>query len=227
MASRSISRVSIILLFCFPEVLLSAVVTLHSIEIYTTHAWISSTPKVYFQCKGEKMTVLQDVKKKHTVYTFRDEESFQPLVDFKSTKCKRCGFYEERLIKSDDVFDEWEFCPDDFNSDDGRYIHTKDEELNATFVCKECVKKGAPKSSDKENDSRSHEKENGMHWSMIIIIGLGVVSSTVLLITGLLLAYKIWQKRKRQQDQARFMKLFEDTDEIEDELGIGPLSDSV
>ncbi|KAJ0687178.1 hypothetical protein HanLR1_Chr11g0423181 [Helianthus annuus] len=65
-----------------------------------------------------------------------------PLVDFKSTKCKRCGFYEERLIKSDDVFDEWEFCPDDFNSDDGRYIHTKDEELNATFVCKECVKKG-------------------------------------------------------------------------------------
>ncbi|KAJ0503215.1 hypothetical protein HanHA300_Chr11g0421771 [Helianthus annuus] len=66
-----------------------------------------------------------------------------------------------------------------------------------------------------------------MHWSMIIIIGLGVVSSTVLLITGLLLAYKIWQKRKRQQDQARFMKLFEDTDEIEDELGIGPLSDSV
>ncbi|KAJ0687177.1 hypothetical protein HanLR1_Chr11g0423171 [Helianthus annuus] len=66
-----------------------------------------------------------------------------------------------------------------------------------------------------------------MHWSMIIIIGLGVVSSTVLLIMGLLLAYKIWQKRKRQQDQARFMKLFEDTDEIEDELGIGPLSDSV
>ncbi|KAJ0735898.1 hypothetical protein HanPI659440_Chr11g0437511 [Helianthus annuus] len=66
-----------------------------------------------------------------------------------------------------------------------------------------------------------------MHWSMIIIIGLSVVSSTVLLITGLLLAYKIWQKRKRQQDQARFMKLFEDTDEIEDELGIGPLSDSV
>ncbi|KAJ0690980.1 hypothetical protein HanOQP8_Chr11g0423971 [Helianthus annuus] len=66
-----------------------------------------------------------------------------------------------------------------------------------------------------------------MHWSMIIIIGLSVVSSTVLLIMGLLLAYKIWQKRKRQQDQARFMKLFEDTDEIEDELGIGPLSDSV
>ncbi|KAI3822406.1 hypothetical protein L1987_09996 [Smallanthus sonchifolius] len=36
-----------------------------------------------------------------------------------------------------------------------------------------------------------------------------------------------FQKRKRRQEQARFMKLFEDTDDIEDELGIGPLSESI
>ncbi|KAJ0793806.1 hypothetical protein HanOQP8_Chr01g0033331 [Helianthus annuus] len=63
-------------------------------------------------------------------------------MKFESTKCKRCGFYEEDRITSDDVFDEWEFCPSDFKSDDGRYIRTKDKEFNATFLCPECVKKG-------------------------------------------------------------------------------------
>lgn len=62
---------------------------------------------------------------------------------------------------------------------------------------------------------------------MVLIIVISVVGSTVLLIMGLLYAFKIWQKRKRLQEQARFMKLFEDTDDIEDELGIGPLSDSI
>ncbi|XP_022000123.1 uncharacterized protein LOC110897699 [Helianthus annuus] len=223
MASRWNSRVSIILLFCFPEVLLSAVVTLHSLEIYTTHELLASTPTVYFRCSGENKTYLPDVTKKNTLYTFRGEESFQPLMKFESTKCKRCGFYEEDRITSDDVFDEWEFCPSDFKSDDGRYIRTKDKEFNATFLCPECVKKGTLESSD----TALHEKGNGMHWSVKLIIAISVVASTVLLIIGLIVAYKYWLKRKRQHEQARFLKLFEDTDEIEDELGIGPLSDSI
>ena len=70
------------------------------------------------------------------------------------------------------------------------------------------------------------EKDNVMHWS-IIIIGLSVMASTILFIMGLVVAYTYWQKRRRQCEQARFMKLFEDTDEIEDELGIGHLSDSI
>ncbi|KAL8259696.1 hypothetical protein R6Q59_027649 [Mikania micrantha] len=225
MASHWNSRVSIIILFCFPDLSSSAVVTLHSLEIYTTYEWLHSTPKVYFQCNGEKKTILPDVKKKDIVYTFRVEESFQPLMEFKSPKCKRCGFYEERLVKSNDVFDEWEFCPSDFKSDNGWYIHTKDKELNATFLCQECAKKGTPKGPD--NAPSSHENEIGMQWSTIIIIGISSVTSVVLFIMGLLIAYKIWQKRKRRAEQARFMKLFEDTDDIEDELGIGPLSDSV
>ncbi|KAK1426097.1 hypothetical protein QVD17_14765 [Tagetes erecta] len=226
MANHWTQSVSIILLFCFPDFLSSAVVTLNSLEIFTTHEWISSSPKVYFQCRGEKKIVLPDVKKKDVVYTFRGEESFQPLTDFESAKCKRCGFYEERLIKSDDAFDEWEFCPGDFKSIDGRYIRIKEKELNATFLCHECVKKGSPKSAD--NDHHSHdEKEDEMQWSIIIIIGISGMASTVLLVMGLLILYRIWQKRKRRQEQARFMKLFEDTDDIEDELGIGPLSDSV
>lgn len=63
----------------------------------------------------------------------------QPLTDFTSKKCKRCGFYEEDRFKSDDIFEEWEFCPSDFSIPDGKYIRIKDKEFNATFLCPECV----------------------------------------------------------------------------------------
>ena len=56
---------------------LSAVVTLSSIEIFTTHEWLKHTPTVYFLCKGENKTVLPDVKEKHVFYDFKGEESWQ------------------------------------------------------------------------------------------------------------------------------------------------------
>lgn len=224
MASRWNPRVSIIFLFCFPELLLSADVTLDSIEIYTTHDWITSTPSVYFKCNGEKKTILPDVKKKHTVYHFKGEESFQPLTEFTSKKCKRCGFYEKDHIKFDDVYDEWEFCPDDFSPHDGHYIHNKSKEFNATFFCNDCVKKGSV--DDLDTDSNHHKKGgHGMQWYIAIIV-ISVVAS-VIIIMGLFVAYKYWLKRKRQHEQARFLKLFEDTDDVEDDLGLGPLSDSI
>lgn len=77
-----------------------------------------------------------------------------------------------------------------------------------------------------DNASPGHEK-NGMHWGVKLIIGIGIVAATILIIMGLIVAYKYWLKRKKEQEQARFLKLFEDTDDIEDELGIGPLSDSI
>lgn len=64
---------------------------------------------------------------------------FQPLTELTDKKCKRCGIYEHDSIKSDDVFDEWEFCASDFTSSDGKYIHVKEKEFNATFLCPECV----------------------------------------------------------------------------------------
>lgn len=63
-----------------------------------------------------------------------------------------------------------------------------------------------------------------MHWAVIILIS--VLVSTVF-IFGLVIAHKYWQKKKREKDQARFLKLFEDGDDIEDELGIGPLGGSI
>lgn len=63
----------------------------------------------------------------------------QPLTELSSKKCKRCGFYEEDSFKSDDVYEEWEFCPSDFSGPDGKYIQFKDKEFNATFLCPKCV----------------------------------------------------------------------------------------
>lgn len=54
-------------------------------------------------------------------------------------KCKRCGFYEKDDFKSDDVFDEWEFCPSDFAGSDGKSERIIHGEFDATFLCPQCV----------------------------------------------------------------------------------------
>lgn len=59
-----------------------------------------------------------------------------------------------------------------------------------------------------------------MHWALVLVISISVL---VVFVVGSVVAYKFWQKRKREKDQARFLKLFEEVDEIEDELGLGPL----
>ncbi|EXB23435.1 hypothetical protein L484_005725 [Morus notabilis] len=201
-------------LSCFSGLVLSAIVRLDSIEIYKTHEILKSVkPKVYFSCKGENKTDLPDVKKSHELYKFKGEESWQPLTELPDKKCKRCGFYEKDVFKSDDVFDEWEFCPSDFTSD-GKYIRFKDNEVNATFSCPKCT----PSSTGSNSASDSHKGRKGMHVALIILIS--ALISTVLIL-GLIAAYKYWQKKKREQDQARFLKLFEEGDDIEDELGLG------
>ncbi|KAF3960046.1 hypothetical protein ACB098_09G013300 [Castanea mollissima] len=193
-----------VFLGCFPGLVLSADVTLRSMEINKTHEWLKSKPTVYFKCKDENMTMLPDVKEAHVLYNFKGQESWQPLTVFSSEKCKRCGFYEEDRFKSDDVFEEWEFCPSDFTLPDGKYIRVMEKEFSATFLCSECIPFA--------------KREKRMHAALIILIS--VVVSTVFIL-GVVTAYKYWQKKKREQDQARFLKLFEDGDDLEDELGLG------
>ncbi|XAR69008.1 hypothetical protein NMG60_11000440 [Bertholletia excelsa] len=202
------------LLNWFPGTMSSAVVTLDSIQIFKTHEWIRK-PTVYFQCKGENKTVLPDVKETYVSYNFKGEESWQPLTAFSTKKCKRCGIYEEDLLKSD-VFDEWEFCPSDFTEPDGRYIHSKDNEFNATFLCSECLHY----ENDSEATSASHDGRKGTHLGLVITI---IILVSVVFVLGLVAAYKYWQKRRREQEQARFLQLFEEGDDIEDEFGLGPL----
>lgn len=191
-------------------------VTLSSIEIFKTHEWLRPTPTVYFRCTGDNKTYLPDVKKKHLLYAFKGEESWQPLTEFISRKCKRCGFYEEDSILSDDVFDEWELCPSDFAAPDGKYLHFKEKEFNATFMCPECLLF----SKDAVSAPEENHKEKGMHTGVIILLTILVSAVVIVAAIG---AYKYWQKRKREQDQARFLKLFEEGDDLEDELGLGTI----
>ncbi|KAL0545035.1 hypothetical protein IC582_020173 [Cucumis melo] len=195
----------------------SAVVTLDSIVIYKTHEWLAAKPTVYFHCLGGNKTTLPDVQKEHVLYSFNGEESWQPLTEFKSKKCKRCGFYEEDSIKSDDVFEEWEFCPSDFTSPAGKYVRFNPKEFNATFLCLQCTAYSNVTSTSSSTSSSTDGGEKGMHAAVIIVIS---IVASIVLILGMVVGYKYWQKKRRQQDQARFLKLFEDGDDIEDELGL-------
>lgn len=60
-----------------------------------------------------------------------------------------------------------------------------------------------------------------MHWALVLLI---CALASMVLVLGAVTVYKYWKRKKRQQDQARFLKLFEEDDDMEDELGIGPLS---
>ncbi|KAM3205296.1 hypothetical protein P3L10_028706 [Capsicum annuum] len=195
----------------------AAVVTLDSIEIYKTHELFGSKPILFFQCKGENKTILPDVKKKHVLYIFKGEESWQPLTALTYKKCKRCGIYEKDSIKPDDTFDEWELCASDFTSPHGKCSHYIKKEFKATFLCPDCVHR-----RDASNHASGSEKGGQrMHWAFLLLI-CALVS--IVLVLGAATAYKFWKKKKRQHEQARFLKLFEEDDDIEDELGIGPLS---
>ncbi|XP_014496383.1 uncharacterized protein LOC106758014 [Vigna radiata var. radiata] len=210
---------SILFFTDFPGSVVSAEVTLSSIEIFTTHEWLKATPAVYFRCKGDNKTNLPDVKKTNVSYTFKGEESWQPLTNFSGKKCKRCGFYEEDKILYDDVFDEWELCPSDFTAPDGRYIHFKENEFNASFLCSDCLNITGVSVSALPAKNQDHSKKE-MHVAVIVLLTL---LGTAILLLVTLVVYKYWQKRKREQDQARFLKLFEDGDDIEDELGFGTI----
>ncbi|OIW05097.1 hypothetical protein TanjilG_06233 [Lupinus angustifolius] len=192
-------------------------------EIFTTHEWLKVTPIVYFKCNEENKTILPDVKKKDTFYSFKGEESWQPLTNFSSKKCKRCGLYEEDRLLSDDVFDEWEFCPSDFTATDGKYVRVKEKEFNATFLCSECLSLAGGSTSNSGIGIAAHDGNGNRKEVLIAVLVLLSVLVSAIIIVGAVGAFKYWQKKKREQDQARFLKLFEDGDDIEDELGLGTI----
>lgn len=69
-----------LVIFLFPAVFISAaVVTLDTIEIFKTHEWLPTKPKVFFQCKEEDEIILPDVTEKNVLYSFRGEESWQVI----------------------------------------------------------------------------------------------------------------------------------------------------
>ncbi|KAH7442464.1 hypothetical protein KP509_03G090200 [Ceratopteris richardii] len=200
-----------------PDALGKGNVTLESLTIFRTHEWFGE-PTVYFRCQGEKKVYLPDVVKENQQYDFIGQESWQPLTELEDTKCKRCGLYEEDRIKHDDVFDEWELCPVQFSPEpEGRYHHFKDNELNMTLSCYSCHASGT-RTSD-EPDASKDEDENGTRKSsfwVFIIAFFGILAFLALAYLG----YMKWQQKKREEQQARFIKLFEDDEDLEVEFGL-------
>ncbi|XP_066382044.1 uncharacterized protein [Miscanthus floridulus] len=207
---RPLLFVLLVALYTIPGTFSSRQVTLDTVEIFTTHEWFGQ-PTVVFRCNGENKTDLPDVKEAHTLYTFKGEESWQPLTELPEKKCKRCGLYEEDTFKPDDVFDEWEMCSSDFKG--GKYTRFKEGQFNVTFLCPNCT------ASTGHGNSEPSEDLETKKTSVAAIIIVSVLAS-VLVITALVGGYKYWQKKKRERDQARFLKLFEEGDDLEDELGL-------
>ncbi|XP_043701003.1 uncharacterized protein LOC122651611 isoform X3 [Telopea speciosissima] len=199
---RVLLLASLILCF-FPGVFPSRLVTLKSIQIFNTHEWFNAKATVYFHCKGEERIILPDVKEAHVVYTFRGEESWQPLTELPNKKCKRCGLYEMGTLKSEDVFDEWEFCSSDFIDPIRNYVRFKDKEFNATFFCPQCayVENGSDHASGSNNLANTGKE---MDARLIILISATVPTVSIL---GVVAAYIYWPWRKREQDHARFRKV--------------------
>ncbi|XP_042450745.1 uncharacterized protein LOC122035430 isoform X2 [Zingiber officinale] len=201
------------LIFCsIPGSFSTRAIILRSIQIYNTHEFLAPHPTIYFFCKGENKTILPDVKERHFFYNFKGKESWQPLTVLSHNKCKRCGLYESDRLKSDDVFDEWELCPDDFLT--GISIHYKSKEFNATLECDECKT---------THDPTQPPKASGVPYNKKLVAGIVIITVFICIMSTLIVvsAYKYWQRRKRERDQARFLKLFEDGDDIENELGLG------
>lgn len=75
------------------------------------------------------------------------------------------------------------------------------------------------------DSDHSQQRGKQMHWVVVVLISVAVsIVCMVLVVAG----YKCWQKRKREHDKARFLKLFEEgDDDIDDELGIGPLTNAI
>ncbi|KAJ1698961.1 hypothetical protein LUZ63_007473 [Rhynchospora breviuscula] len=213
-STHSLFLLSFFLLSSIPGSISSREVALGSIEIFNAHEWWPSIPIVYFSCKGENKTFLPDVKTTNFLYSFKGQESWQPLTELPEKKCKRCGIYESDTFKSDDVFDEWEMCSDDFV--EGKSIHFKEMEFNATFICSDC---GG--GSGSQNSTIVEDKGEPSKKKTIAIVVVVSVLASILTVLAAVFVYKYWQRRRRERDQLRFLKLFEETDEIEDEIALG------
>lgn len=70
-----------------------------------------------------------------------------------------------------------------------------------------------PSSSSKNATDEARHKSSGEE---VLIVLLGLVA--VVAFSAFL--FKLWRKKKRREQQARFLRLFEDDDELEIELGI-------
>ncbi|CAJ1978216.1 unnamed protein product [Sphenostylis stenocarpa] len=73
-----------------------------------------------------------------------------------------------------------------------------------------------PADAKNENEDVNHHASRSSVGLKIIIICLGVLT----VIAFCVFLFKLWQRKKREEQHARLLKLFEDDDELEVELGM-------
>ncbi|PKU60857.1 uncharacterized protein LOC110113234 [Dendrobium catenatum] len=71
-------------------------------------------------------------------------------------------------------------------------------------------------STSKDAGANEYSKSNGSTGRVILLIFLGLVAFVALSVV----IFKIWQKKKRREQYARLLRLFEEDDELELELGL-------
>lgn len=82
-----------------------------------------------------------------------------------------------------------------------------------------CVLEGLdnnPSDAKHENEDVNHHASRSSVGLRIIIICLGMVT----VIAFCVFLFKLWQRKKREEQHARLLKLFEEDDELEVELGM-------
>jgi flagellar basal body-associated protein FliL len=70
--------------------------------------------------------------------------------------------------------------------------------------------------ADLKDDTKSEARSKGHTGQTVLFVLLGV--GAVVLLSFFL--FKYWQKKKRAEQHARLLKLFEEDDDIEVELGL-------
>lgn len=75
---------------------------------------------------------------------------------------------------------------------------------------------GLADSSSASNTSNNEAKNKSSPWLKIFIICLGLLAVSAFSVY----LFKLWQRKKREEQHARLLKLFEQDDELEVELGI-------
>ncbi|CAN8244821.1 unnamed protein product [Cochlearia groenlandica] len=76
-----------------------------------------------------------------------------------------------------------------------------------------CLHFVSGKSGDSKAGSKSESHTSGTKV-ILILVGLGAVGGLSFFL------YRLWQKKKRDEQYARLLKLFEEDDELEVELGL-------
>ncbi|TVU19416.1 hypothetical protein EJB05_35563 [Eragrostis curvula] len=88
--------------------------------------------------------------------------------------------------------------------------------LAAAGICAQFATVLAGDTQTAKDDNKSEAQSKGHTGQTVLLVLLGVGAAILLSF----FLYKYWQKKKREEQHARLLKLFEEDDDIEVELGL-------